>query len=176
MSSLAIFLFLFLSIHACNARPLGFVAEELDNQVDFLLAKDVDKLNLHELEIRPSITISKQLQAQELQEVGVHGRRIQENLIGAITVKQTLLNSFLKAKEAVAKAISGYEITISSRVDLQGKEKVEGTKRVTRFMLGKSGGDAEEAVGSKEKENVRDIDVMDYALPHRKPPIHNEKN
>ena len=42
-------------------------------------------------------------------------------------------------------------------------------------MLGNSGGDTEEAVDSKEKDNVGDIDVMDYAQPHRKPPIHNEK-
>ena len=70
--------------------------------------QDVNKLNPHELEMRPPISISKELQSQELQEVGVHGRRIQENLIGANTVKQTILNSFLKAKEAVGKAISGY--------------------------------------------------------------------
>lgn len=43
-------------------------------------------------------------------------------------------------------------------------------------MLGNSGGDTEEAVDSEEKENVGDVDVMDYAPPHRKPPIHNEKN
>ena len=70
--------------------------------------QDVNKLNPHELETRPPISISKELQSQELQEVGVHGRRIQENLIVANTVKQTILNSFLKAKEAVGKAISGY--------------------------------------------------------------------
>lgn len=72
--------------------------------------QDVNKLiNPQELEvIRPSFSISKELQAQELQEVGVHGRRIKENLIGANTVKQTFFNSFLKGKEAVTKAISGY--------------------------------------------------------------------
>ncbi|XP_022735983.1 uncharacterized protein LOC111289309 [Durio zibethinus] len=169
MSSLAIF-FLCLSVHACNARRLGFIAEEISNHVDFL-AKDVNKLKPYDqLEMRPSV--SKELQTQELQQVGVHRRKI----VGANNVKQTLLNSFLKAKEAVAKAISGYEIIISSRVDLQTKEKVEGLKRVTRSMLGTSGGDTEEAVDSKEKDNVGYIDVMDYARHHRKPPIHNEKN
>ncbi|XWS61973.1 hypothetical protein CRYUN_Cryun07bG0170800 [Craigia yunnanensis] len=175
MSSLVIFFLLCLSMHACNARRLGFVAEKIGNHVDFLANKDINKLKPHDqLQMRPSIP--KELQTQEFQDVGVHGRRIQENLIGANTMKQTLLNSFLKAKEAVAKAISGYEIIISSRVDLQGMEKVEGLKRVTRSMLGNSGGDTKEAVDSKEKENVGDIDVMDYAQPHRKPPIHNEKN
>ncbi|XVF10814.1 hypothetical protein REPUB_Repub07fG0216000 [Reevesia pubescens] len=164
MSSLAIFFLLCLSMHACNARRPGFVAEEIDNHVDFLANKDVNKLKFHELEMRP--LISKELQTQELLEVGVHGRRI----IGASTVKQTLLNSFLKAKEAIAKAILGYEIIISSGVDLQGMEKLEGLKRITRSMLGNS------AVDSMERDNVGDIDVMDYAQPHRKPPIHNEKN
>ena len=69
--------------------------------------QDVNKLKPHDqLQMRHSI--SKELQIQELQEAGVHGRRIQENLIGANTMKQILFNSFLKAKEAVAKAISGY--------------------------------------------------------------------
>ncbi|XVE65062.1 hypothetical protein DITRI_Ditri07aG0152300 [Diplodiscus trichospermus] len=163
-------------MHACNARGLGFVTEDqIGDRVNFL-PKDVNKLKPHELEMKPSISILKELQAQESQGVRVHGRRIQENLIGANTVKQTLLNSFLQAKEAVAKATSGYEIIISSLVDLQGMEKVEGLKRATRSMLGNSGGDTEEAVDSKEKDNVGDIDVMDYAQPHRKPPIHNEKN
>ncbi|XWS49094.1 hypothetical protein CRYUN_Cryun13aG0134200 [Craigia yunnanensis] len=162
-------------MHACNGRHLGFFAEEIVNHVDFLANKDVNKLKPHyQLQMTPSI--SKELQIQELQEVGVHGRRIQENMIGANTMKQTLFNSFLEAKGAVAKAISGYEMIISSRVVLQGMEKVEGLKRVTRSMLGNSGGDTEEAVDSKEKDNVGDIDVMDYAQPHRKPPIHNEKN
>ncbi|XVF13354.1 hypothetical protein REPUB_Repub08aG0201400 [Reevesia pubescens] len=166
MSSLTAIFFLFcLSFHVCNARRLGFVSDEIGNHINFLA----------KLQMRPSI--SKELQTQELQEVGVHGRRIEENFIGANTMKLTLLNSFLKAKEVVAKSISGYEIIISSRVDLQSIEKVEGLKRVRRSMLGNSGGDTEEAVDSKENDNVKgDIDVMDYAQPHRKPPIHNEKN
>lgn len=34
----------------------------------------------------------------------------------------------------------------------------------------------EEAVNSIEKEPVEDVVVMDYAQPHRKPPIHNTKH
>ncbi|XVE57677.1 hypothetical protein DITRI_Ditri04bG0108700 [Diplodiscus trichospermus] len=166
MPSLAIFFLLCLSMHACiNARRLGFVAQEIGNHVGLILSNKVG----------PSVP--KELQTEELQEVGVHGRRTQENLIGANTMKQILLISFLKAKESVAKAISGYEIIISSGVDLQGVEKVEGLKRVTRSMLGNAGGDTEKAVDYKEKDKLKgDIDVMDYAQPHRKPPIHNEKN
>lgn len=34
----------------------------------------------------------------------------------------------------------------------------------------------EEAVNSIEKDPVEDVVVMDYAQPHRKPPIHNTKH
>ena len=44
MSSLAIFFFFFLSLHACNARRLGFVAEEIGNHVDFLAKVSAEKL------------------------------------------------------------------------------------------------------------------------------------
>ncbi|OMO59679.1 hypothetical protein CCACVL1_24672 [Corchorus capsularis] len=179
MSSLAIFFLLFLSsLHACNARRLiSFVAEDNinGNQVDFL-AKDTNKLNMNELVgLKNSIT-------KEFQEVGrVDGTRTQESWIGASAMKQTLLSSFLKAKEAFAKVISGLEnnYAISSGVveHLEDMEKVQGSfKRVTRSMLGNSASDTKEAVDSKEKENVGDVDVMDYAQPHRKPPIHNEKS
>ncbi|KAB2018127.1 hypothetical protein ERO13_D08G190400v2 [Gossypium hirsutum] len=169
MSYLAIFFLLYLSLHACNAHRLGFSAKENGNHVDFLASKDANKLKGHKLEMGPSI--SKKLQTPELQEVRSHGRRI----IDAKTMKQTISDSFL-AKEAVQNAISGYGIMSSSRVGLQSKETVEGWKRIrARSMLGNSDAGADEALDSKEKDNVRDIDVMDYAQPHRKPPIHNEK-
>lgn len=63
--------------------------------------QDVNQLK----EVRPSV--SMELQTQELGEVGVHGRRTRESWIGANAMKQTLFNCFLKAKEAIAKAISG---------------------------------------------------------------------
>ncbi|KAH1106368.1 hypothetical protein J1N35_010136 [Gossypium stocksii] len=169
MSSLVIFFLLYLSLHACNAHRLGVSAEENGNHVDFLASKDANKLKGHKLEMGPSI--SKKLQTPELQEVRSHGRRI----IGAKTMKQTISDSFL-AKEAVQSAISGYGIMSSSRVDMQSKETVEGWKKVrARSMSGNSDAGADEALDSKEKDNVGDIDVMDYAQPHRKPPIHNEK-
>ncbi|TYH97570.1 hypothetical protein ES332_A12G251700v1 [Gossypium tomentosum] len=177
MYSLGFILFLLcLPMHACDARCLGYAAEGIDNHADFL-AKDVNKLKLHDkLQMRSSI--SKEVQTQEY---GVHGIRKQENETDANNMKQTLCNLLLKAKEAVENAISsGYEIILSSGVDFHGMAKVEGLKRVrrSRSMLGNSGGDTEEDVGSKEKDMVDgDIDdVMDYSQPHRKPPIHNEKN
>ena len=42
-------------------------------------------------------------------------------------------------------------------------------------MLGSIPRHTEEAVDTKESEAVDDIEMMDYAQPHRKPPIHNER-
>lgn len=41
-------------------------------------------------------------------------------------------------------------------------------------MLGSAPHDAEETVDSKQTDTVEDVVVMDYAQPHRKPPIHNK--
>ncbi|TYH40649.1 hypothetical protein ES332_D12G261600v1 [Gossypium tomentosum] len=82
-----IFFLLCLPMHACNARCLGYAAEDIDNHADFL-AKDVNKLKLHDqLEMRSSI--SKEVQTQEY---GVHGIRKQENGTDANNMKQTLCN------------------------------------------------------------------------------------
>lgn len=47
-----------------------------------------------------------------------------------------------------------------------------------RSLLGSAQHNAEETVDDHVKENddAKDIVVMDYAQPHRKPPIHNEKH
>jgi hypothetical protein len=42
-------------------------------------------------------------------------------------------------------------------------------------MLGSTANDTEEAVRSEENDIAEDVAVMDYAQPHRKPPIHNKK-
>jgi hypothetical protein len=52
-------------------------------------------------------------------------------------------------------------------------------KRNVRSLLGSAQHNAEETVDDDVKENddaEDNIVVMDYAQPHRKPPIHNEKH
>ncbi|KAL4324430.1 hypothetical protein GQ457_11G022840 [Hibiscus cannabinus] len=152
MSSFSIFFLLYLSLHACSARRLGFFADEIGDRVGFLASKDSNKLKAHKIEMEPSI--SKKLQTEGVQKVGAKS-----------------VSPFLQAKEISG----GYGIISSSRIDLQNVETAEGLKRARgRLMLGNSDAGAEEALDSKEKDNVGDIDVMDYAQPHRKPPIHNE--
>lgn len=48
-------------------------------------------------------------------------------------------------------------------------------RRQSRSTLGVAPHEAEETVNSKEDEIIEDVVVMDYAQPHRKPPIHNIK-
>lgn len=45
-----------------------------------------------------------------------------------------------------------------------------------RSLLGSAQHNTEETVDVKGNDAAEDIVVMDYAQPHRKPPIHNEKN
>ncbi|KAK8538100.1 hypothetical protein V6N13_096113 [Hibiscus sabdariffa] len=91
--------------------------------------------------------------SKETQELRVHGISTPENLIG-----------------------HGSRSTVSCGVDLHGMAKVEGAEKGTRSrsMLG-----GDHTVGHQDldtKVNGGIDDVMDYSQPHRKPPIHNEKN
>ncbi|XP_075641474.1 uncharacterized protein LOC142613146 isoform X1 [Castanea sativa] len=75
---------------------------------------------------------------------------------------------------------SGYENLILSpfHTDLQLARSIQGLKRNVRSLLGAAQHDtAKETVDAIENEGVDNSVsiVMDYAQPHRKPPIHNEK-
>lgn len=48
-------------------------------------------------------------------------------------------------------------------------------RRHGRSMLGPARHHVEEIVVTNDSDNGEDIVEMDYANPHRKPPIHNEK-
>ncbi|KAJ7944753.1 Root meristem growth factor 6 [Quillaja saponaria] len=74
---------------------------------------------------------------------------------------------------------SGSEITKSSfQTDLPPGIEIKRSKgHAGRLMLVSSPHDTDQTtVNSKESEAVEDIVEMDYAQPHRKPPIHNEKH
>ncbi|KAL1559728.1 hypothetical protein AAHA92_10037 [Salvia divinorum] len=48
------------------------------------------------------------------------------------------------------------------------------TKTWKKAIVGSSASNSEENVSTKDKGTVDDIVVVDYAQPHRKPPIHNK--
>ncbi|CAL5432664.1 unnamed protein product [Camellia sinensis] len=159
MSSLLVYVFICLSFHACDARHLGFTHKQTSHGFH-ISSKDVEE-EKHQENLIPSSVgpyISKAMGTREKivgkkDETGIH-----EKWDGA--------------KEDLTK---GNEITSSSsQAVLQEPTKIVEWKRQARWMLSSTSQNAEETVDhSKEDDPVEDIVVMDYAQPHRKPPIHN---
>lgn len=52
----------------------------------------------------------------------------------------------------------------------------QGWRRQALSTSGSVAHEFEEAADSNEKDIIEDVVVMDYAQPHRKPPIHNIKD
>lgn len=48
------------------------------------------------------------------------------------------------------------------------------SKRAERSILESSTSNVEQNISNKDDDKKEEIDVMDYAQPHRKPPIHNK--
>ncbi|KAL0324458.1 UNVERIFIED_CONTAM: hypothetical protein Scaly_2412900 [Sesamum calycinum] len=70
--------------------------------------------------------------------------------------------------------IEGNKLKVSySWKNLQQATGKEIWKRTERLTLESPPSHDEESVSSKDNNTVEDIVVMDYAQPHRKPPIHN---
>ncbi|KAK3224876.1 hypothetical protein Dsin_004738 [Dipteronia sinensis] len=172
MSSLSILLLFLLcfSMHACNGRCLKETSKQ-----DHLFTKEVDQAQFHKVPIQLGLGYVD-LQTQGQEQVRNDGRKIHENQDDENSMKQEESKPFLK-EEASEGSTSGNKITKTSPNDLQWQAKTEGPESSQgRSMLGYSSThNTDEAVDSKENDVVEDIVVMDYAQPHRKPPIHNEK-
>ncbi|CAK7355839.1 unnamed protein product [Dovyalis caffra] len=161
---------------------------------------DVDKLNLHGTTSVPSEMVppfpeeqGAQGQQYVVRKTGISTRKI--SLLGATAMNQKDAEVFMKQEEGTKRASSdvslvafmvandsngipaGNMVIVSSQADLQQASKIiEGYKGQERSMLGSTANDTEEAVQSEESDEIsEDVVVMDYAQPHRKPPIHNEK-
>ncbi|KAL7123298.1 hypothetical protein ACP275_01G097300 [Erythranthe tilingii] len=57
---------------------------------------------------------------------------------------------------------------------LQQATEAQITKRGERSTMESTQSSAEENLSSKNNDPMEDVVVMDYAQPHRKPPIHNK--
>ncbi|EEF36510.1 conserved hypothetical protein [Ricinus communis] len=178
MSPLLVFLLICFCTHACNAR---LISDRENRKPDFF--KGVDKvINLHETSTPSEITspISEGFAAQEREEVGKVDRRL-----GASTMEQKNVHGHLKEQGSRKMSVHARFIYKAMRacleVEEQELEKCStlgislGFKRQERFMIESAPSDTEEAVKSNENDIAEDAVVMDYAQPHRKPPIHNEK-
>ncbi|PQQ14204.1 uncharacterized protein Pyn_06009 [Prunus yedoensis var. nudiflora] len=163
MSSIVLLLFLCLSIHACNARLLGLVDKQSGSK-SYHSVEDVAKVLISETSKSSMMpTISVEYQAQQINaETFTH-----ESIPKALLRKQGHANG----------PASGYDIiTLSSQVEQKKLIKMQGLKRQARTLLGSATYNMEEDKDSKEDEAIEDVGVMDYAQPHRKPPIHNRKS
>ncbi|KAJ6714647.1 hypothetical protein OIU85_026177 [Salix viminalis] len=177
MSTDLIFLLLLIcfSLHACNARFLGLSDKETKKQVfNKVLVQDVDKLKIHRTTSAPSEMMPSEEQGKQV--VGrddMITRKI--SLLGATTMNEKDAEALPKQEEGTKGATSGNKVIVSSQADLQqASEIIEGKGR---SMLGSAAKDTEEAVRSDQENDIaEDVAVMDYAQPHRKPPIHNEKS
>ncbi|KAJ6946524.1 hypothetical protein NC651_001296 [Populus alba x Populus x berolinensis] len=183
MSTLFLLLLICLSLHACNARVLRLTDKETKKQVlNKDLMQGVDKLNIDRTTLAPSDQmmppVSEEQGAQGQQVVGRDDtitRKI--SLLSATTMKKKDEEPFMKQEEGTKGATSGNKVIVSSQADFQQSSEIiiEGLKGRGRSMLGSTANDTEEAVRSEENDIAEDVAVMDYAQPHRKPPIHNKK-
>ncbi|XP_050229642.1 uncharacterized protein LOC126678782 [Mercurialis annua] len=166
MSLFLVFLLICFSSHACNARYLGFTHKDTKQY----FSKDVEKgISLHDT------SISSEMSSPISEEFGVPKR--EKIGLGATTMKQNNYKhgGHVLEEEDISNE-SGNELVISSQKELQQKDEIEGMKKQDRSMVESTESDNEEAVKSNENDIAEDVVVMDYAQPHRKPPIHNEKS
>ncbi|XP_059657506.1 uncharacterized protein LOC132304028 isoform X2 [Cornus florida] len=173
MSSLALIVLLCLSVHACDARHLGVTNKETTREVH-LLSKGSVKPKSYKIitpsRLRFSISVEEKFMVEK------DGKKPYESWGGANTRKQKDLEALWKKDTRGATSTSGNKVLASSWPEgLQHATKIEGWKRQARSMLASAPQNTEEAIDSKEDEVVEDVVVMDYAQPHRKPPIHNKE-
>ncbi|KAI4327112.1 hypothetical protein L6164_019612 [Bauhinia variegata] len=99
---------------------------------------------------------------------------------GTTTLKQAkqqkvMNGSASKLKQLILGTTSGTEVATSVQIDLPFFFRKKKLSRHARSLLGSAHGHVERTVTTNAGDAVEDIAEMDYAQPHKKPPIHNEK-
>ncbi|CAN4127607.1 unnamed protein product [Withania somnifera] len=146
-SKFLVYLLVCISFYACRARPLASIDKE--NKL-ILPSKDITFLTSDASNIEEKIIMSSD----------------NEKLMWK---KRSIV-----ARKEDDEENKGNKVKIS----LDEGAQIKIVKRESRLMLESpaSTQHKEETVNSIEKDPVEDVVVMDYAKPHRKPPIHNTKN
>ncbi|XP_055819462.1 uncharacterized protein LOC129888526 [Solanum dulcamara] len=151
MSKFLVYLLVCISlIHACSARPMASID---DNEEKILFSsKDVTILTSDISKTEGRIIISEDIGKRMWKKRSIVARKENEEENKGNKVKMTSFH--------------------------EGAHQVKISRRESRLMLQSppSTQHEEESVNSIEKEPVEDVVVMDYAQPHRKPPIHNTKH
>ncbi|PON40629.1 hypothetical protein PanWU01x14_295340 [Parasponia andersonii] len=177
MSSVALLFLLCLttSLHACNGRLLAFIDKQVEIKIQHF-DEVLEKATLSDETPNPKPTSVTSVEHQAQEEAGSK----HENG-GADALKQKIPVAPLSIKQEQPAAIdgktTGNELT-KPYFQIELKRSIEiskGQNGQARSMLGYTPQDTEEAVDTRENDSVDDIEMMDYAQPHRKPPIHNER-
>ncbi|WMV43636.1 hypothetical protein MTR67_037021 [Solanum verrucosum] len=153
MSKFLVYLLVCISLHACSARPLASV-DDKENKI-LLSSKEVTIMTSDTSKTEGRIIMSEDIGKDD----------------GKLMWKKT---SIVARNQLDDEENKGNKVEISFHEGAQ----VKISRRESRLMLESplSTQHEEEAVNSIEKELVEDVVVMDYAQPHRKPPIHNTKH
>ncbi|KAM3322058.1 hypothetical protein P3S67_003209 [Capsicum chacoense] len=155
MSKFLVCLLVCISLHACSARPLASINDKENNIL--LSSKDVTYLTSDRSKTEGRIIMSEDIG-------GDHDRKLMWKK-----------SSIVSQKALVDEENKGNKVKI---ISFHKGAQVKTLNRESRLMLESppSTQHEEEAVNSIEKDPVEDVVVMDYAQPHRKPPIHNIKH
>ncbi|XP_030501710.2 uncharacterized protein LOC115716929 [Cannabis sativa] len=147
------------SLHACNARHLPHHHHQQKEQENNNNNNNMNNGAIHALKHKnPLMMIQQQHHDQPSIDQGGND----------LTTKPYLSSSHT---DQLFKR-SSVEFTNNNNNNIKGENE---KGKSLRSMLGYD----EEDVNANNKENKRsneeDIDMMDYAQPHRKPPIHNQR-
>ncbi|KAF5460841.1 hypothetical protein F2P56_020682 [Juglans regia] len=171
-----------LTLHACDARRLRLSDKAGDGKQIYHFSKYAEKSKAFETSItsslRPPALEECISQQQEVKTSGRNNNHVHSTR-GGVHKQINDPNALYKKQDPTNGATSGNENTkapTSFQKDLQLARNIKGLKRNVRSLEGSVQHDSIETADVQENDQaVEDIVVMDYAQPHRKPPIHNEK-
>ncbi|KAI6707345.1 hypothetical protein NL676_010307 [Syzygium grande] len=155
-SSVALFLLsCLLSVHARNARRFGpSVGRNPSNQMH-QLGKDIEIQNL-----RPGKENSA-----EIVPASIHHEELKD------------LMGHLRKQQVMDRTSSGHEGSVARPFKADAELEASRISKARLMVESANSDHDEEAINSGELEDDAkgDVVAMDYAQPHRKPPIHNEE-
>ncbi|KAL9177917.1 hypothetical protein ABFS82_01G091600 [Erythranthe guttata] len=140
-----VYLVLFIFLHACSARPITIHDKETVTQLEQLSIKDLMASVANKFTTRGTNVVHKDKDRQKSPSV-----QEAENI-----------------EDKKVKIPYAWKL-------LQQATEAEIMKREERSILESTQSSAEENLSSKSNDPMEDVVVMDYAQPHRKPPIHNK--
>ncbi|XP_008347576.2 uncharacterized protein [Malus domestica] len=172
MSPIVLMLLLCLSMHACNGQLLGFLPTESGYRAYHSVEDVGNVLRRSETSMsstRPSISVEFQSKEVEVKDAET------------VPTLESIPNDDGSRKQGhvnFGPTSAAQDIFTFSQIHQKKSIKVKGLERQTRTLLGSATlhDQMEEDKDPKGNEATEDVGVMDYAQPHRKPPIHNEKS